>query len=155
MPTYEIYDTVHISDRQTFNFHGRELSVQGPYVYYGKTQAGCDSIEHLQLYVHPSYLFVEENELCNKDTLLWHGRVRYEGGVYYDSLLSTQGYDSVYKLTLTVHPTYYKEESIEICPNTSTWLHEMNISAPGVYYDTLYSVHGCDSIFKLTVNLRR
>jgi hypothetical protein len=70
MPTYEIYDTVHISDRQTFNFHGRELSVQGPYVYYGKTQAGCDSIEHLQLYVHPSYLFVEENELCNKDTLL-------------------------------------------------------------------------------------
>ena len=155
MPTYEIYDTVHISDRQTFNFHGRELSVQGPYVYYGKTQAGCDSIEHLQLYVHPSYLFVEENELCNKDTLLWHGRVLYEGGVYYDSLLSTQGYDSVYKLTLTVHPTYYKEESIEICPNTSTWLHEMNISAPGVYYDTLYSVHGCDSIFKITVNLRR
>ena len=155
MPTYEIYDTVHISDRQTHNFHGRELSVPGPYVHYGKTKAGCDSIEHLQLYVHPSYLFVEENELCNKDTLLWHGRVLYEEGVYYDSLLSKQGYDSVYKLTLKVYPTYYKEESIEICPNTSTWLHEMNISAPGVYYDTLYSVHGCDSIFKITVNLKR
>lgn len=155
MPTYEIYDTVHISDRETYRFHGRDLSVPGPYIHYGKTKAGCDSIEHLQLYVHPSYLFVEEDELCNKDTLRWHNRVLYESGVYYDSLLSVQGYDSVYKLTLTVHPTYYKEESIEICPNTTTWLHEMNISDPGVYYDTLYSVHGCDSIFKITVNLKR
>lgn len=155
MPTYEIYDTVHISDNQTHYFHGRELSVPGPYIHYGKTKAGCDSIEHLQLYVHPSYLFVEEYELCNKDTLIWHNRILCESGVYYDSLLSVQGYDSVYKLTLTVYPTYYKEESIEICPNTSIWLHEMNISEPGIYYDTLYSVHGCDSIFKITVNLKR
>lgn len=155
MPTYETYDTVHISNRETYNFHGRELSVPGPYVHFGKTQMGCDSIEHLQLYVHPSYFFAEEEELCNKDTLKWHGRSLYEEGIYYDSLLSVQGYDSVYKLTLKVYPTYYKEETIEICPNTSTWLHEINISNPGIYYDTLHTVHGCDSVFKIIVNLKR
>ena len=155
MPTYEIYDTVHISDKETYTFDGRTLSVEGPYVQYGKTKSECDSIVHLQLYVHPSYLFVEEAEICEKDTFHWHKHVYYEQGVYYDSLLSKQGYDSVYKLTLTVHPTYYKEEAVEICPNTSLWLHEMNISEPGVYWDTLYSVHGCDSVFKITVNLKR
>lgn len=155
MPTYEIYDTVHISDKETYPFYGRDLYVPGPYVHYGKTTAECDSIVHLQLYVHPSYLFLEEEEICNKDTFMWHGKPRYEEGVYYDSLLSVQGYDSVYKLTLKVYPTYFKEESIEICPNTTTWLHEINISEPGVYWDTLYSVHGCDSIFKITVNLKR
>ena len=155
MPTYEIYDTVHISDKETYPFYGRDLSISGPYEHYGKTKAECDSIIHLQLYVHPSYLFSQEEEICNKDTFMWRGKPYYKEGVYYDSLLSVQGYDSVYKLTLTVYPTYFKEESIEICPNTSTWLHEMNISEPGVYWDTLYTTHGCDSIFKITVNLKR
>ena len=72
MPTYEIYDTVHISDKETYTFDGRTLSVEGPYVQYGKTKSECDSIVHLQLYVHPSYLFVEEAEICEKDTFHWH-----------------------------------------------------------------------------------
>ena len=155
LPTYEIYDTVHISDKEKYDFDGRILDVPGPYVAYKKTASGCDSIIHLQLYVHPSYLFPQEEEICKKDTFVWHGKYLSEAGVYYDSLLTTQGYDSVYRLTLTVHSTYFQEENIELCPNRTTYLHGIEISKPGIYLDTLYTIHGCDSVYRITVNETR
>jgi len=154
-PTYEHYDTVHISDKETYTFDGRILTVPGPYVAYEKTESGCDSIIHLELKVHPSYLFPQKEEICDKDTFIWRGQQLYDTGIYYDSLLSTQGYDSVYKLELTVHSTYYFEESVEVCPNRTTYLHGIDISEPGIYLDTLYSIHGCDSVYKITVNWTR
>lgn len=156
LPTYEKYDTVHISDKETYDFDGRTLSVPGPYVAYKKTGSGCDSIIHLQLQVHPSYLIETEEEICERDTFIWRNGTRlFKEGYYYDSLLTTQGYDSVYKLHLIVHPTYAFQESIEICPNRITYLHGIEISEPGIYRDTLYTVHGCDSIFNITVNQTR
>ena len=155
MPTYEVYDTVHISDKQTYLFDGRTLYVPGAYTAYQKTASDCDSIIHLQLYVHPSYLFEQTEEICNKDTLYWHGKQLFKEGIYYDSLLTKQGYDSVYSLHLTVHPTYFIQESIEVCPNRTTFIHGIDISKPGIYYDTLYTIHGCDSIYRITVNETR
>lgn len=155
MPTYEIYDTVHISDRETYTFDGRTLYTGGGYVSYGKTIYGCDSIVHLQLYVHPSYLFDEQEEICNKDTLYWHGKKLFKEGVYYDSLLTRQGYDSIYRMHLTVHPTYFFQETMTICPNRTTYIHGINISKSGIYYDTLYTIHGCDSVYRITVNEAR
>lgn len=155
MPTYERYDTVRISDKETYMFNGRTLYVPGPYEAYLKTVAGCDSIVHLQLNVYPSYLFPETGEICEKDTFYWRGKQLIESGLYYDSLLTTQGYDSVYQLRLTVHPTYFIQESIEVCPNRTTYLHGIDISKPGIYYDTLYTIHGCDSIYRITVNETR
>lgn len=154
-PTYEIYDTVHISDKETYTFDGRILDVPGPYVAYKKTAAGCDSILHLQLYVHPSYLFSSEEEICDNETFTWRGHQLKEEGYYYDSLLTTQGYDSVYKLHLIVHRTYFFQEAVEVCPNRTTYLHGIDISQPGIYMDTLYTIHGCDSVYKITVNWTR
>ena len=156
LPTYEKYDTVHISDKETYEFDGRTLWVPGPYVAYKKTASGCDSIIHLQLQVHPSYLIETEEEICQKDTFIWrNGRRLVNEGIYYDSLLTTQGYDSVYKLHLIVHPTYFMQESHLICPGRSTYIHGIEISRPGIYLDTLYTIHGCDSIYQITVNETR
>ena len=155
-PTFEQFDTVHISDKETYEFDGRILSRPGRYDAYFKAQgSGCDSIVHLELKVHPSYLFNLQEEICAKDTLVWHNRRLTETGIYYDSLLTQQGYDSVYVLQLTVHPSYFIQETVEVCPNRTTYLHGLDISKPGVYMDTLYTNHGCDSIYHITVNWKR
>lgn len=164
-PAYAIYDTVHISDKQTYQWElrngdgtteTRELSKQGPYEAHLKTYATqCDSTVYLQLYVHPSYLFEEEQEICDKDTFYWHNRKLYKEGVYYDSLLTIQGYDSIYKLNFTVHKSYFFQESVQVCPNRTTYLHGIDISQPGVYYDTLPTQFGCDSVYRITVNWTR
>lgn len=156
-PSYHIYDTVHISDKETYVFDGRTLTKSGNYEALSKTKdSGCDSIVYLTLYVHPSYLFEYDESICEKDTFEWRGRKLYKEGFYYDSLLTTQGYDSVYHLNLTVNKTYFIQEAVEVCPNRTTFLHGIDISQPGVYLDTLHTTCcGCDSVYQITVNWTR
>lgn len=156
-PSYKLYDTVHISDKDTYDFDGRTLTKSGTYEGLYKThESGCDSIVYLTLYVHPSYLFEREESICEKDTFLWRGKKLYKEGFYYDSLLTKQGYDSVYHLNLQVNKTYFIQEAVEVCPNRTTFLHGIDISQPGVYLDTLHTTCcGCDSVYQITVNWTR
>ena len=154
-PTKERFDTVHISDKQTYNFNGRDLNKEGQYEAMFTNEMGCDSIIHLQLYVHPSYLYETNEEICEKDTFIWRGKKYFETGVYHDSLLSVYGHDSVYKLSLIVHPSYVFQEEVTVCPNRTTYLHGIDISQPGMYHDTLQSIHGCDSVYHIMVNWAR
>ena len=154
-PTYEKTDTVHISNGERYFFEGRWLNKEGIYHAYNKTVHGCDSILHIYLKVHSSYYFNDSIDLCAGDTFYWHSRYLNQTGIYYDSLLTTEGYDSIYRLKLTVYPTYFKEEYHEICPGRTTSIHGIDISEPGIYMDTLLSSHGCDSVFKIIVNQTR
>ena len=106
---------MHISDKETYVFDGRTLTKSGNYEALSKTKdSGCDSIVYLTLYVHPSYLFEYDESICEKDTFEWRGRKLYKEGFYYDSLLTTQGYDSVYHLNLTVNKTYFIQELLHL-----------------------------------------
>lgn len=160
-PNYERFDTVHISDKETYNFNGRDVSVPGIYHAYLKSLSGCDSIVHLFLVVHPTYRIKITQDICNKDTFYFGERMRplTESGIYYDSLLTRkpgdEGYDSITILTLNVWPTYYKDESYTLCPGDHLWIRGRDVSEPGEYWDTLYTVHGCDSVIHFVVNVKR
>ena len=155
-PTFNRFDTVHISDKQTYDFNGRILKRGGDYVFSDTTRYGCDSIHHLNLVVHPSYFFFDSIDICQPEQIDWHGQTISETGLYTDSLLTVRyGFDSVYHLKVNVHPTYFIKEKHEIVPGYYTKIHGIDISVPGVYYDTLTSIHGCDSIFQIVVNSKR
>ena len=173
-PKYEKWDTVHISDKQTYNFDGRDLSVPGDYERTTLTNNGCDSIVHLHLEVHPSYLFKDSVDICQPDSYSWanHGNkvgpvdpitglhddqdmIITESGVYYDRKLTHYGFDSIYELKVTVHPSYEFYEQYEIGEGEQLTIHGMDITTPGTYTDHLLSMYGCDSIYKIVVNPRR
>ena len=155
-PTFSREDTVHISDKQTFDFNGRILKKGGDYVYSDTTKFGCDSIHYLHLVVHPSYFFFDSVDLCKPDTIHWHGKEISKSGLYTDSLLTTRyGFDSVYHIRVNVHDSYFIKEKQEIVPGYETKIHGIDISQPGTYYDTLISIHGCDSIYQIVVNSKR
>ena len=173
-PKYEKWDTVHISDKQTYNFDGRDLSVPGDYERTTLTNNGCDSIVHLHLEVHPSYYFKDSVDICQPDSYSWanHGNkvgpvdpitglhddqdmIITESGVYYDRKLTHYGFDSIYELKVTVHPSYEFYEQYEIGEGEQLTLHGMDITTPGTYTDHLLSMYGCDSIYKIVVNPRR
>ena len=155
-PTYNNVFERHISDKDTVNFHQfLGLKTEGTYEWTGQSQFGCDSMEHLKLYVHPSYLFVDSAEICEPDTLFWRGQKITKTGLYYDSLVTMQyGYkfDSVYHLKVKAYPYYTFNEKYEIGEGEVIKLHGHDISKPGEYWDTLYTAHGCDSIFHVVVN---
>ena len=155
-PTYDKIIEKHISDKEPFIFHGRVLTSSGTYEWTGKSVNGCDSMEHLQLTVHPSYFFTDSVDLCQPDTLFWHGMKITQSGTYSDSMLTAPyGFDSVYQIVVSVHPSYYLYEQYEIAEDQTLRIHGMDISKPGIYEDSLRSIFGCDSVYHIVVNLKR
>ncbi|MBO7493606.1 MAG: hypothetical protein J6T87_05650, partial [Bacteroidales bacterium] len=75
-----------------------------------QTVHGCDSIITLMLHVNPSYFFEERDTICLNDTpYVWTDHnvsIPTEVGDYvvWDSLTSSLGCDSVYKLLLKIVP---------------------------------------------------
>lgn len=71
-----------------------EYSITLPSLQY------TDSIVNLTLTVYPTYYFVEDTTLCNATSYTWRGHTYTESGIYYDSLQTIYGCDSIYALSL-------------------------------------------------------
>ena len=159
-PTYDHIFEKHVSDKEPYIFHGRELTNSGTYEWTGKTQNGCDSLEHLILTVHPSYFISDTVDICQSDSInypfKWREYEITQTGVYSDSLLTdTYGFDSVFQVVVHVYPAYLTNEKYEIGVGEILKIHGKDISKPAIYYDTLRTIHGCDSIFHVVVNQKR
>ena len=165
-PTYDRTFEKHISDKEPFIWHERPLSLTGIYEWTGKTSKyQCDSTEHLNLIVHPSFFQSDTIDLCQSDTVnypyVWrdeNGRTIAtisQSGVYNDSVLTAYGFDSVHQLVVKVHPSYMINEQYEIGEGEVLKLHGRDISKPAIYFDTLRTIHGCDSVFHVVINQKR
>ena len=164
-PTLDFTIEKHISDKEPFLFHGRVLTISGTYEWTGKTVHGCDSMEHLFLTVHPSYFRSDTFDLCQSDSVnfpfQWKdekGQLIMEisqSGTYTDSILTEYGFDSVRQAVVHVHPSFFINEQYEIGEGEHLKIHGRDISSPAIYYDTLRTIHGCDSIYHIVVNQKR
>lgn len=135
-----------------YDFRGRPLTTSGIYHDTVKTYYGCDSIYELNLVLYPTYLYEDYIEQCEGDMFWFRNRLIDKPGVYYDSLFTQDGCDSIYKLVYNVAPTYMFERNDTICSNKAYRFRDMYLTYPGVYYDTVVTSSGCDSIFKLTLH---
>lgn len=70
-------------------------------------------------------------------------------GVYYDTLSTTAGCDSIIELTLQVNPSYSTTINETICNGTSYLFNGQNLTTSGTYTQTFTATSGCDSIITL------
>ena len=85
----------------------------------------------------------------------WHGQNYTSTGIYYDTLTSYLGIDSIVALHLTIYPAYAYNLYETACDSfvwNDTYYYES-----GDYEDVHQSIHGCDSIYTLhlTINQTR
>ena len=167
-PSYIISEeaTIIMDETYTWRGHTYENLVPDEYTYTEelKTQAGCDSIYTLTLTVKPIgyYAFDENMTVCPHEEATWHGKTlpTDETGtvIIFDSLKSIYGVDSIYRLHLTVLPSYLISEEATIAMDEAyAWRgHTYENLVPGVYSDTdeLKTKAGCDSIYTLTLTVR-
>lgn len=153
-PTYIFEDTITICDNEVYHFRGKQLNRPGIYCDSLIATTGCDSIYKLVLKTNPTFFKETFATICKNEYYNFRGRLLYESGVYYDSLLSVHGCDSVYKLNLTVHPTYLNSISETICRGESFYFGGKELKMTGIYYDTLTTINGCDSVIRLALNVR-
>lgn len=150
-PVYDIhvYDT--INEGQSYSWQGSVYTETGLYHNQLKTIDGCDSILSLHLTVHPRYSFITQDTICEGESYLWQGNIYTQTGEYSVTYTTIHGNDSAYHLVLTVNPTYEINDKIYLCTNSVYTWHGREIVAQGIYFDSLKTSSGCDSIYSLEV----
>ena len=141
-----------ICDNETYDFNGRILQHPGVYIDSAQSIYGCDSVVKLTLHVNKSYMIDTYVETCHNDTFVFRGQLISEPGIFYDSLLTVHGCDSIYRCIYNKTPIYLFEESDTVCANSVYNFRGRMITEPGVYWDSLKTVSGCDSVYKLTLS---
>ena len=137
---------------ESYKWNGKEYSTTGAYIDTLQSAQGCDSIVTLNLTVLPEVVGVEESAtICSGESYTWRGGEYTESGVYSDTLQSVEGCDSVVSLNLKVALSYSSGETVRIQPGESYEWRGESYSVPGVYFDKLLTVDGCDSVFTLTI----
>ncbi|MBQ8959005.1 MAG: PKD domain-containing protein [Bacteroidales bacterium] len=139
----------------TYNFFGELLNAEGTYDHVVPTQYGCDSTIHLHLTHHEVFETPISDRFCEGDPYDFFGEQLTGSGIYYHTLETVNGCDSIIRLNLTQDPSY----EIELVESTCE-------GGPGYYFaplDTYFppspfpnilvfeTLHGCDSIVFLTV----
>ena len=155
-PTFVDNTTATICSNESYNWRGRTLTQTGTYYDSLTTVAGCDSVYVLALTVNPSNEYTDQPvQLCEGGSYQWRGRTLTETGLYTDTVNNNYGCIDIYRINVTVNPSYHFEERDTIC-NTSlpyTW-RGITMNAAGERSLNLQTATGCDSSyhFVLTVN---
>ena len=98
---------------ESYRWQGVDYSVSGVYSDTLQSAQGCDSIVTLNLTVLPSYIFADTITIQEGDSYLWRGDTYEEADVYSDSLLTIDGCDSVYTLTLIVEEAVVEDVVVD------------------------------------------
>jgi hypothetical protein len=89
--------------------------------------------------------------ICQGETFFVEGSNQTKAGIYYDTLTTNGGCDSVITTTLTVTPTYYKQDTVYLCGYDSVLINGRYLKINGTYIDSFKTTQGCDSVIETTV----
>ena len=165
--TYSFAAEATMKMNESYEWHGMKYEhlTPGVHLFYDslKTLAGCDSVYTLTLTVESvGYWFEESMSACVNEENEWHGKTlptATEGTyILYDSLKSIYDQDSVYVLTLSVYPTYLFVEEKYVNDADLVWRGKTikdlpKREEPYLFYDSLKTLHGCDSVYMLRLRV--
>jgi gliding motility-associated-like protein len=150
-PTYLTNLTAEICQGESILLGGANQTTAGIYFDTLSTNKGCDSVLRTTLIVNPIYLTNLTAEICQGESILLGGSNQTTAGIYFDTLSTNKGCDSVLRTTLIVNPIYLTNLSAEICQGENILLGGANQTTAGIYFDTLSTIKGCDSVLRTTL----
>jgi gliding motility-associated-like protein len=106
----------------------------------------CDSMITTYLTVRPRIYFQQIHRICNGDSLYVEGAWQKTPGIYYDTLTSVTGCDSIVVTTLDIYPIVFHTIEVSLCEGIGYFAEGAWQTTSGLYIDTLLSFVGCDSI---------
>lgn len=141
--------TASICYNETYAFDGKLLNQSGTYSDTSLSSLGCDSIAILNLTVNPISVVSISETICNGDIFFFNGVSLSSSGIFKDTLKNSNNCDSTVTLNLTVLSQIKTVVSDQICANQPYVFGGQNLTASGIYLDTLSSFNNCDSIVAL------
>jgi hypothetical protein len=126
----------------------------GTYTITLANSRGCDSVIYLTLTEYP-YITYYSASFCSGGIYNdEHFANLNTAGTYYDTLKTINGCDSIIELTLTINlipPVTKISDSIHLGDTCN--FNGKQLTEAGIYYDTLQTIFGCDSIIELTLTV--
>ena len=121
------------------NFEGNLFEEAGTYEVAFPREGLCDSIVTFILHEYPTYMFNEDHSVSSLDLpYTWHGVEISQSGIYFDSLTTANGCDSIYSLNLVVYDVQVIEsDPIFLCDGETAEWRNMILSQTGIYRDTV------------------
>tara|TARA_B100001109_G_scaffold255538_1_gene259112 strand:- start:6792 stop:9524 length:2733 start_codon:yes stop_codon:yes gene_type:complete len=124
----------------------------------GAAANGCDSIVTLNLTLGNSSLDTLSIQSCGAYTWAFNGQSYSSTGFYLDTVITAAGCDSILALDLNVSQTYLSIDTVKHCGNVYLWQvggSSQALTTSGLYYDTLSTLAGCDSILGLDLDINQ
>jgi gliding motility-associated-like protein/uncharacterized repeat protein (TIGR01451 family) len=125
---------------------GQWQSTSGTYRDTLANQFSCDSIVTTNLTIYPVYTDTIPIAICQGGSYFAGGAWQTTDGFYTDSFSTILGCDSVRVIQLSIVNILYDNRVVSICDGQQYYAGGAWQSTTGVYYDTLLSSQGCDSI---------
>ncbi|GIV34144.1 MAG: hypothetical protein KatS3mg031_1679 [Chitinophagales bacterium] len=144
--SYSVMFPVTVCEGDSFFAGGGWQTISGYYYDTLHSVYGCDSILITELMFMPRHLNVREMWICNGDSFYAGGNWQTASGIYYDTLMDINGCDSIIITDLTILPSYVQSRTVQICADEEIWAGGTYRSESGIYYDTLFTAAGCDSV---------
>lgn len=113
--------------------------------------SGCDSIISVKLTIYKAALVNLFRTACDSYSSPSGKQVWYNSGIYYDTLVTSKGCDSVLKINLVINKSSSSTQNITACNSYKWLLNNATYTSSGTYTTKLANKAGCDSI--VTLNL--
>ena len=145
-PNYDLNVYARICEGDAMWLEGAYQTTGGTYIDSLQTIYGCDSVIVTTLDVLPTYRETRNISICDGDSLYIGNAYRKTAGIYYDQFATVLGCDSIIEVHLNILPVYEINRNASICRGDSIWIANGFRKTAGLYFDTLSSYFGCDSI---------
>lgn len=114
---------------------------------------GCDSVVDFVLVVQNEQLITQEQNICEGDSIFLSNSHQFTNGVYYDTLASIYGCDSIIESVLSVRSNYFFYDTLSACGNYYWSVNNVSYNNSGSYTETYTTEFGCDSILNLQLEI--
>jgi gliding motility-associated-like protein len=91
--------------------------------------------------------------ICSGQSYNFHGQLITMAGTYRDTTTNAVGCDSIIVLTASMLPSSATAIAHSMCSGPGYLFNGQNLTATGIYKDTLTNASGCDSVITLTLSV--
>jgi hypothetical protein len=150
-------DTADVFACYSYNWNGRVLTASGVYKdTLSSSISGCDSVAILNLTISNEPVYGDTAVIAACESYEWLGQTLTKSGLYYDTIPTAAGCDSVIAIKLTIaHPdTVTVDTTIAVGQSIDFYGLKVKDAAYGIYsYDTtVVTSAGCDVLFHVFVS---
>ncbi|MBK8620467.1 MAG: hypothetical protein IPN79_01565 [Saprospiraceae bacterium] len=148
---YKIENNISVEACKQYVWDNDTLFQSGIYTKTYVTSFGCDSVVNLTLTILPQ---IEKNLdyfVCKGDSIQINDVFYSTEGFYQQTLVSSEGCDSILNITISVSDILESLLKIKLCNDEFIEINNVLYSESGNYIQTLKTETGCDSILNIQI----